>query len=629
MTTNNKQPRWLVILLFIGIVSILYMQWPAIQNVYIVDDDWRQYYWMERFVNPDAFAGDWILENVKQVQTVNILGTTLYLQYESWGFSLIYWLGSFFVEPILFNKILPIGLMLISIFYLYRYGRLISNSYTTFLLVLIFIVYSLSATPNISLLPGLERSFSFPLLIIFLYYFRQGSSVGIIASLAIQTIIYFPIFVVCAAAYAFSLIVKKGHWPTLTLDMQRWLPLLIGVALGFLFFLPAFLRSTEATLSYTADIPIWENPYYGQNGRIPIFWHNPEWRIPLFFIIGYGGFAIAEGINRVVPLVLLFLLMLAALGVRHVKLPSHTRLLLWAALASFGLVWLVALVFNDFVLRYPFKYTSAALPLVLMIAVAYNGEAFAKKLAELWVSDKGRRGIFLATIGFVVLAIMTFTLAELEARMVIMSLGALLYVLGVNQFALLRLRPMEAPSVPNAHSALVARRAFIIFAIATVSMYLLLFQPRQALVESNEYELYEFIATLPTDAFFAGEPERLSNVPTFAKRAVLFSKEIHGVEEQKLYDFFDAYYAESPAKILAFCNRYGVTHLLVNERQFEESYLEKELLFFAPQNAYIKEITEERSDFVLMHVSDTQKIFQGDRYYITACQEDAFAELNL
>lgn len=630
MMINGRQHRCLIVLLFISALAVLYVQWPALQNKYIVDDDWRQYYWMERFVDPQAFADDWILDNLKQVRELNVLGTTVYLQYESWAFSLLYWLGSFFVAPITFNKIVPFGLMLISVFYLFRYGQLVRNHRTAFLLGLIFIVYTLTASPNISLLPGLERSFSLPLLIVFLYYFRRQSSVGIAVTLALQAIVYFPIFVVCAAAYAFSLITKKGNWPTLTGDFKRWLPLFIGVGLGFLFFLPALLQSTQAVLPYATDVPVWENPYYGPTGRIPIFWSYPGWNIdvPIFLLIGYGGLAVPQGINHMVPLLLIFLVMLAVLGVRQVTLPYHTRLLLWASLASFALVWLVALIFNDFILRYPFKYTSASLPLVLMIVVAYNGEVFSEKMSQLWLTSKGRRGILLVVIGFIVLIVMRFSFFEFEARMATMSLGALVFILGVNQLALLRLRTADSPPISPHHLTATAYPAFIVLTILSVFIHLFLFQPTQPVVESSEYELYDFIAALPVHSFFAGDPKRLSNIPAFAKHGILFSAELSGVEGQKILDFYDAYYAESPDTILAFCNSYGVTHLLVDQTHFSEDYLARGAFFFSPYNADIKKMTQTRSHYVLMHVPDEQKLFQGTNYFVIRCQENTLANLN-
>ena len=626
MTPRDQHSRWLIILFLMAVLATLYVQWPAFQNDYVVDDDWRHYYWMERYINPDAFTDDWIINNVKQVKELKILNTTVYLQYESWAFGLIYWLGHFFVDPITVNKIIPFGLMFVSVFYLFRYGLLVGNQRTAFLLGSIFIVYSLSAPAIISLPAGLERSFSFPMLIVFLYYFRRGSDFGVIASLALQAVIYFPIFMVCAAAYTFSLIEIKGRWPTLTTDRKRWLPLLLGVGLALLFFLPALLSSTQATLPYDTDMPVWENPYYSQNGRISIFWQNFKWNIPLYLIMGYGGLTTAEGWNHMMPLLLIFLFMLTVIGMRSMILPHHTRLLLWGSLASYGLVWIVALLFNDFLLRYPFKYTSAVLPLVLMILVAHNGETFSEKLAQIWTKGKGRGGVLLAIVGIVVLTVGLFFFTELNTRMTVLVIGALFYVLSVNRLALLRLRASRTSLTEPSHSITTTHQAFVILTIFCVLIHAILFRPRMALAESKEHGLYEFVATLPAEILFAGDPNRLSNFPSFSKRGVLFSAEVTGVQIQTVLDFYDAYYAESPDTILDFCQTYGVTHWLVDEAQFAEEYLKKDMLFFAPYNTYIKEITGKRSNFVLAHISDEQKLFQEESYFIVSCEAENFLE---
>jgi len=54
-----KPKLLLLVLMFLAFMATLYVQYAAFEDPYRVNDDFRQYYWMERFVDPDLLsAGD-------------------------------------------------------------------------------------------------------------------------------------------------------------------------------------------------------------------------------------------------------------------------------------------------------------------------------------------------------------------------------------------------------------------------------------------------------------------------------------------------------------------------------------------------------------------------------------------
>ena len=90
-------------------------------------------------------------------------------------------------------------------------------------------------------------------------------------------------------------------------------------------------------------------------------------------------------------------------------------------------------------------------------------------------------------------------------------------------------------------------------------------------------DVYEFVATLPKDAMFAGEPEVMTGIPAFSRRSVL----IRGLfPKGPVVQSFDAQYAESPGTVLSFCERYGVDYLVIDSKVFSPEYLASRAIRF-------------------------------------------------
>ncbi|MCX5892946.1 MAG: hypothetical protein NTW80_08260, partial [Deltaproteobacteria bacterium] len=86
--------------------------------------------------------------------------------------------------------------------------------------------------------------------------------------------------------------------------------------------------------------------------------------------------------------------------------------------------------------------------------------------------------------------------------------------------------------------------------------------------------VYAALAATPKDALIAGHPNLMDNVPTFARRRALvtyklahpWSKGYWQQIEPRLHDLFAAYYAADPQEVIAFCRKYGVSFLVVDDR---------------------------------------------------------------
>ena len=93
--------------------------------------------------------------------------------------------------------------------------------------------------------------------------------------------------------------------------------------------------------------------------------------------------------------------------------------------------------------------------------------------------------------------------------------------------------------------------------------------------------VYAALAATPKDAIIAGHPNLMDNVPTFARRRALvtyklaqpWSKGFWQEIEPRLEDLFAAYYAADPREVIAFCRKYRISFLVVDDRHFTPEFL--------------------------------------------------------
>ena len=100
--------------------------------------------------------------------------------------------------------------------------------------------------------------------------------------------------------------------------------------------------------------------------------------------------------------------------------------------------------------------------------------------------------------------------------------------------------------------------------------------------------LYTALAATPKDALIAGHPNLMDNIPTFAQRQALvtyklahpWSRSYWEKIAPRLHDLFTAYYAADPQEVVAFCRKYGIAFLIVDDRHFTPAFLKGGFLLF-------------------------------------------------
>jgi hypothetical protein len=100
--------------------------------------------------------------------------------------------------------------------------------------------------------------------------------------------------------------------------------------------------------------------------------------------------------------------------------------------------------------------------------------------------------------------------------------------------------------------------------------------------------LYAALADTPKDALIAGHPNLMDTVPTLAQRRAFATYELahpwsRGYWQKlrlRLDDLFRAYYAADPQEVVAFCRKYGIAFLVVDDRHFRPDFLKGGQFFF-------------------------------------------------
>jgi hypothetical protein len=109
--------------------------------------------------------------------------------------------------------------------------------------------------------------------------------------------------------------------------------------------------------------------------------------------------------------------------------------------------------------------------------------------------------------------------------------------------------------------------------------------------------VYAALADTPTDALFAGHPNLMDTIPTFARRPAFATYELahpwsRGYWSRlkpRLDDLFRAYYAADPQEVVAFCRKYRIDFLIVDDRHFTPAFLQGGFFLFPGDRPHLPE----------------------------------------
>jgi hypothetical protein len=626
-----RQRDWRIPLIAMSLLALLWLQGPKLGDPFQLDEDFRSFYWMNKFQDPSLFPRD-----LQDTQSYGYFDADLPwgsvpLQPYSLGYGLLFYAASFFMTPVLFSKILPFLLMPITVNYCYEFGRSVRDRSTGVALAAGFILLNLASPTSLSLASGLQRSFACPLMIALLYYLHRRRFFAAAAVIPIAALLYPPAFLLAATTWGLSSM-KLECSPNMRLRIisRRLYPLLLAFLLSAAILSPILLSDRlvhasgedpgrqDALANAEPHEHLWDNPRYGTGGRQPLFY--------LFPFIGRGGL-----VNKAWDALHLLLLAYIALWIvlirprRALDLPAEAWCMLCASFVTYGAAWVGIWLTNSFLLHLPSRYTRVGLFLFLLVFVCLNlRDAVREAIAMM---QRNRRGLTLLIATIEGLSL-TFVLLYPSDRTMLMGVNMkwllvpaslLLGVFGV----IIVKRPRPGLSHPSKLAKWLGR--------VFIGLVMALFfagwgaHARSAITFLNpsaaERKLLEFVETLPEDVLLAGTPCALDNVPLFAKRQILFGCEKISADTSLMHDALRAYYAESNQVVVDFCQERSIDYLVVDLRTYSDDYLSAEWVFYEPLNQVLLSHIAGQDAFALAHVPDTIKMFQLEHYYVVACAD--------
>ena len=509
MTISNSDRYWRLCLILTLIAPILYglldIQ-TAFAGDWIVQDDARQHvFWMMRYIDPQLFYHDLIADYFQSVAPV--------------GYTFLYKIAANLgIDPLVFNKLIPIGLRVVITYYFFLLCREI------FPIPIGCVISTLLFNHNIwlkdDIVSGTPRAFLYPFFIAFLYYFTKQSLLPCLVTIVLLSLFY-PQTVFLASGILFLNLFKwRGFMPTLVSHKKQILFSLIGLAVSVIVLLPYAIKTSDyAPVITRAEALNMAEFHYG--GRSNFF------KDSIFeYIVGRGnGVMISTAVFK--PIILLSSLFLPlAIGQSDkytlatqitAKLNTVVKLLV----ASLGMYIFAHLVL--FRLHLPSRYTTHS----LRIAVAISA-------------------------GITITVVLDY------------------------------LRKKFKTNFSYKKSKILFSGVIIATMLLTYSDFLDYHSPT-GYKEGSYPDLYQFFQQQPKDIVIASLTKESDNLPTFAKRSVLVSREyaipyqlgFYKPFSQKVKDLITAQYSNNLEKVQQIIRQYNISYWLIEEKSFNLEYVQK------------------------------------------------------
>jgi hypothetical protein len=532
-TTKNSRSQvtfWFSLsLAFSAIYSILALR-EAFSSKYVVQDDARQHvFWMLRFLDPELFPQDFIAD---YFQSVAPRGYTAFYQL----------MASVGINPLLFNKLLPLILGLITTSYCFGIClQMLPVPAAGFICSLLLNQCIWMKEDLISATP---RAFAYPLFLAFLYYVLQRSRLGSAVAIALLGLFY-PQYLFVSVGI---LILQLLHWHNgrLCLSQNRsdYLLCASGLGVALLVMLPYALESSEFGPAITAAAAR-QLPEFLPGGRTQFF-HENSWT---FWLNGQRSGMLPRSLLKpemlYLGLLLPILLRFPSQFPLARQVTSKVTLLPQIALAALLMFFAAHTVL--FKLHVPSRYTGQSLRIIMALAA---GMALMLILDGIWQWTKPNKAKANSP------STLPRDIGIHNPKSTIQNSRQFL-ALGVTVLigAALVLYPSFVPDFP-----------FTKYTVGKVP------------------ELYEFFQKQPNNILIASLAEEANNLPTFSQRSILAGREYaipyqigyYSKFRQRTIDLIRAQYSQDVAEVKNLLRTYGVDFWLLERTAFTPEYLAKD-----------------------------------------------------
>ncbi|MGJ3249499.1 MAG: hypothetical protein ACFE0I_25945 [Elainellaceae cyanobacterium] len=497
----------------------------AFSSEYVIHDDVRSHvFWMERFIDPGLFPNDLIAD---YFQSVAPAGYT-------WLYKAAAFLG---IDPIGFNKFLPLPLVLITTIYGFWISmELLPVPAAGFIATLLLN----QTTWNTHDIPsGTPRAFIYPLFMAFIYYVLRRNLLPSLVTIVLQGLFYPQTVFLSSAVLVLRVLRLDRGRPRLSRDRQDYVFCICGLSVAFVMLLPYALKISDydpvLTVAEARSLPTLEG-----EGRKEFFFDDP---LKFWFcgersgMLPYNWCKYERPPQLWASILLLILLRFPKRFPLQEQITKHIVILPQILVASLGMFFLAhALLFR---LHLPSRYTKHSIRILVALA---------------------------AGIALVLLLDAVFRWAQRG-----------------------RSHPLQRQL--TVVGTLVLMSAYIFGYPLLMDEY-----PNPDYVRAEAPKMYQFFARQPKDILIASLSEQANNIPSISRRSVLASSEIanpyhmgyYNQIQTRVYDMMQAQYSLDMADVKAFIRKYGIDYWLVDANAFQADYIES--------NSWLRQIEPYSSD---------------------------------
>ncbi len=508
-TSSSQVIFWFSLSLTFSVLYSAIALQEAFSSAYVVQDDARQHvFWMQRFLDPTLFNHDLIANYFQSVAPA--------------GYSALYQLAAAVgVNPLVFNKLLPLLLGLVTSSYCFGVCLEILPVPVAGFIATLLLNQNLWIGSD-DLVSATPKAFADLLLLAFLYYLLKRSLLPCLVAIALFGLFYPQGVFLCAGILILQLVKWQSGRLRLSQDQHDYLFCGAGLGVALLVMLPYALRSSEFAPVITAA-QARKLPEFAPGERSEFFQEQPK----DFWLNGKRSGLFHKAL--LTPVTLCAGLLLPVLRLFPSRFPLIKQLkpsilvLPQLLLVSLGMFFAAHAVL--FKLHLPSRYTSHSFRIIVTLA---SGIALTVMLDAVlnWASVRVKS--YLSWRQFIALGTTVL-------------IGATLIVY-----------PSFVKNFP--HTAYIVGRVPV---------------------------LYEFFQKQPKDSLIASLADEANNIPTFAQRSILVGREYaipyhlgyYSEFRQRTLDLIQAQYSPDWIEVQGFIQKYGVDFWLLDAGAFTPEYL--------------------------------------------------------
>ena len=516
-TKQIADPRtlvWLVLSLAIALAYSLPTLHEALSTPFLIQDDARQHvFWMQRFIEPDLFPNDLIADYFQTVAPAGYAGV----------YRIAAWVG---LDPILFHKLLPVGLHLITAGFCFSVCFQLLPIPAAAFIASILLGQGLGLTDAI--VSATPKAFVYPLLLMFMDAVLRRKLWLMLIAIALQGLFYPQLVFLSSGVLILRLVQwRDGIARITTRNRNDLLLVFAGLAVAFLILLPYALQSHTFGPTITA-VDARQLPEFSMLGSRTRFFFDDD--PATFWLKGRSGLRFATALTPVTNVFGIVLpVMMVLSGLFPLVRSLQPGLMMLPQLLVSSLIWFGFAHGVLFRLHLPSRYTQHSIRVVLTLAAAI---AIVVILDTVW------------------------------------------------RWAIARTRK---PS-PIRNSIAIALTGLFGFIVLGYPLFVAQF-PITAYQTGRVPELYEFLRSQPTDSLIASLSEEANNLPSFAQRSVLVAEEYaipyhtgyYTEFRQRLADVTRAQYSPDLEAVRSVIQQYSISHWLLDRSAFEPTYIENRL----------------------------------------------------